>query len=234
VGRKTRILGGASILLAPLAIGTADQLRMAAEGAQSAGAVDGDWNADKAADQLAAIASNSGTFEAAGWFSYAAVLLLVPALLAIWRLSADRAPRWATAGAVMAALGVVGATVHVTGYYALSQVLSQQGDLQAAGRLQIDMEELPFTLALFAPFFLGILCTIPQAVGLRRARVIPLWACVALIAGTLMFMVAGSVPASSAIWTALMVAGFAPAALALVRGEHAHAEVATAQPIPAT
>jgi hypothetical protein len=233
MGAKTRILAGASILAAPLAIGISDQLRMAAEGEQSAGAVDSGWNADKAADQLAAIAGNSGTFEAAGWVGYAGVLLLIPALIAIWRMSVDRAPRWAAVGAAMAVLGVVGATVHLTGYFALSQVLSTREDLRAAGQLQIDLEELPLAIGLFAPFFLGLLATIPQAVGLRRASVIPMWACVVLIAGTLIFIFVGSVPVVSAIWTAALLAGFAPAAAKLIRGDDASVARAP-EPVVAT
>jgi hypothetical protein len=162
-------------------------------------------------------------FIAAATLAYAGALLTLPALLAIWRLSVDRSPRWAWAGAVMATFGAAGQMVHVMSYYGLFLAAVRQDNHEAAAQLIVGAESTPFVLSIFAPFFLGLLCSVPQAVGLRRARVVPLWACLALVTATAFFLFTGSTPWSSAIWTVLLVAGFLPAAAAMLHGDHAPA-----------
>jgi hypothetical protein len=147
------------------------------------------------------------------------MLLTVPALLAIWWLAVRRAPRWAWAGAVLAGLGVIGQVVHLTGYYFLNQVLARRPALTAAAEMLVAIDQHPFMVVLFVPFLLGLLAVLPQAVGLRRARAVPLWAAFALIGGTAVMLVTGSTPWTSALHTGLLLAGFAPAAIRILRGE---------------
>lgn len=218
MGPVARIVGGVSIVAAPLLLGIADQLRMAAEPPTSIGAIDAGYGVEQAAAQLVAVEANAGTFAAASWVSYAVALLSIPALVAIWWLAVARSPRWAWTGAVAAALGVTGQMVHVTGYFGLHQVLAAQGDPEAGARVLLAVESTPFTLVIFLPFLVGLLAAVPQVVGLRRARVIPLWACLAVVAATVLFAVVGSTPWASAAYTVLMVAGFAPAALVVLGG----------------
>lgn len=218
MGPVARIVGGVGIVVAPLLLGVADQVRMAAEPPAGVGAVDASWGVEQASAQLVAIEANAATFATAGWLAFAGTLVSVPALVAIWWLAVTRAPRWAWAGAVLAVLGVLGAMVHLSGYYGQLQVLAAQGDPEAGARLTVATEGHPFLLAIFLPFLLGLLAPLPQAVGLRRARVLPLWACLAVVAAAVLFLVLGSTPWSSAASTVLLVAGFAPAALAMLRG----------------
>jgi hypothetical protein len=84
-------------------------------------------------------------------------------------------------------------------------------------------ERTPFVIALFTPFFLTLICPIPQAIGLRRARVLPLWACLSVVAGTVLFAVLGSTPWSTALWAVLVIVGYAPAAAAMLRSVPASA-----------
>lgn len=88
-----RVIGGASIVLAPLLVGVADELRMAAEPAQTGTLVDTEFGVETVLATLDAIEDDRGVFVLGAAVSYAAVLLLVPALLAIWRLSVARSPR---------------------------------------------------------------------------------------------------------------------------------------------
>ncbi|HEY7043858.1 MAG TPA: hypothetical protein VH419_09350 [Nocardioidaceae bacterium] len=219
MGNTARVLGGLSVLAAPLAIGIGDQFRMAAENNNDVAVTAGDDLLAETTRQLASIDAHLGLFQTAAWFFYAAALLTIPALITIWRLSVAGSRKWAWAGATMAAIGVIGQTVHLTGYFALMQESSQSLDLESAAKLQIALDQNVFLGALFfVPFLLCALgCTLPQAIGLRRAGVIPMWACLALVAATLVMFVVGSVPWTSALWTVLMVAGFAPAALAAMR-----------------
>ena len=218
MGQTARVLGGVSVVAAPLTIGIGDQLRMAAEhdasvAPSSGGAI------DDTVQQLANVHSNLALFQTASWFFYLAALLTIPALVTIWWLSVGRSPRWAWAGATMAAIGVVGQTVHLTAYFGLLQVGATSGDIEQAARLQESLESNVFIGALFfVPFLLCALgCTLPQAIGLRRARVVPLWSCLTLVAAMLMVFVLGMVPLTSAIWAGLMVIGFTPAAVAAIR-----------------
>ncbi len=218
MGRTARAIGGASILLAPLAYGISDQLRMVADPPTNAGLV-GEYGVPEAVATLASIEANRGTFLAASLLAYAAMLLTVPALVAIWRLSVDRSARWAWTGAVLAAMFALGQAVHLVGHFATSLAAAGSDDHTAAAELMLTVENEPLVLALFVPLYLlGLLAAIPQAIGLRRARVLPLWACLSIIGGTILFLVVGSMPWSSAAWMALMVAGLTPAAATMLRG----------------
>lgn len=232
MGRTARIVGGASIVLAPLAAGVADQARMAAEPPASVGVVDTDFGVEAAVATLDSVAENQGLFLLGGSLSYAAALLSIAALVAIWRLAVQGSPRWAWAGAVLAALGVAGQLVHLVAFYGMYLVAARQDDRASIARFLVDAEQTPFVLVLFAPFFLALLCVLPQAVGLRRAGVIPRWALLCLAAGTVFFLFVGSTPWTSAGWTVLLVAGFAPAAAALLLGT-GPAATRTAAAVPA-
>lgn len=83
---------------------------------------------------------------------------------------------------MLAALGVLGQAVHLVAYYALNRVLAARGGRTEAAEVLIAAESDTFLLSLFLPFFFALLCFIPQAIGLRRARVIPLWACLSIVA----------------------------------------------------
>ena len=58
------------------------------------------------------------------------------------------------------------------------------------------------------------LAYLPQAVALRRARVVPLWATLVVIGATLVFAVLGSTPISSAVWALGLAVGLTQAARA--------------------
>lgn len=218
MGRTTKLIGAVAIVTVPVLVAGADELRMAAEGTFSAGLVDTEYGVESVVESLATIEANRGQFVLSSSLSYVAVLLAIPALLAIWRLSVSRAPRWAWTGAVMAALGVCGSMVHITGYHGSVITALDVADRTAAAEFMVAMETTPFVIALYSPFFLALLSPLPQAIGLLRAKVIPLWACLSVVAGTVLFAGVGSTPWSAALSAALFVAGFAPAALALLRG----------------
>jgi hypothetical protein len=213
----TRVLAGTSILLAPLLWGIGDQLRMAAEPPASVGIVNDGYGVAEAAATFASIDANRGTYVAASFVVYLAVLFAVPALLALWRLSVARAPRWAWAGAILAVVSVIGETVHLVAYFGLSQLLSAHEDLEVAAEIFVAAESNGLLLALIVPYLLGLLAPIPQAIALRRARVVPLWAAIAVVTGVVVLLVAGSTPISSALATVLLVGGLLPAARSVVR-----------------
>ncbi|SFP51284.1 hypothetical protein SAMN05660464_3382 [Geodermatophilus dictyosporus] len=233
MARKTEIVGAGGIVLTPVLLGAADLLRMSAEGVDEVGGVATTWGVAEATAQLAAIDAHRGTFELASWLAYAGVLASIPAAVALWRLAAARSRRWAWTGLLLAVLGVIGEVVHLTGYYGLLQLLSAQPDRQSAAELGLAFDVVPFNVALFVPFLLGALAWLPQAVALRRARIVPLWAALTVCLGTVLFLGVGSQPWSTTVWAGALVVGLAPAARALLRAEPAvHAPV-TGQHVPA-
>ena len=210
--KRTRVVLAASIVLAPLTFGIGDQLRMRAMPADQEA-----WS-DFVAAMLESVAADSGLWTAASYTFYLAMFLGVAATIAIWRLSVARAPRWAWAGAILGGLGAIGEAVHLTAHFATLGAFASYEDRALAAELYMVLEEHPFAMALFVPFLLGIFALIPQAVGLRRARAIPLWATLALVGGLVTMMVAGgSTPLASAVFTVLAVIGLSPAALAMLR-----------------
>jgi hypothetical protein len=216
MGRTTKLIGAVAVVAVPVLVAVADELRMIAEGTFSAGLVNTEYGVETVLRDLAAIEENRGLFTLSAAISYGAVLLTIPALLAIWRLSVDRAPRWAWTGAVMAALGVGGSMVHLAGYHGMTLTALDLADRPAAAEFIVSSSATPFVVALFTPFFLTLLCPLPQAVGLLRAGVLPLWACISVVVGTVLFVGLGSTPWSAALAGMLFVGGFAPAALALL------------------
>jgi hypothetical protein len=223
MGRTAKLIGAAAIVTVPALVAVADELRMAAEGTFSTGLVDTEYGVDTIVRDLATIEENRGLFELSSALGYAAVLLMIPALLSIWRLAVARSPRWAWAGAVMAALGVCGSMVHLAGYHGSMVTALDLADRTAAAEFMVAMETTPFVIALYAPFFLTLLSPLPQAIGLRRAGVVPLWACLSVVAGTVVFAVVGSTPWSAPLAAVLLIAGFAPAARAVLRSESTEA-----------
>jgi hypothetical protein len=218
MGRTTRVVAGASIVLAPLLLAVGDEVRMRADPPTALGAVREQGVAEAAAS-LANIHANRSLFLAASFLVYLATLLAIPALLAIWRLSVDRAPRWAWAGAVVATLYVFGGAAKLSGFNAMASVLSEHHDLPGVTEIWLAADTNPLVIALFVPFLVGLLAAIPQAIGLRRAQVIPLWACLLAVAGVVLFLAFGSYPLLSAGCMLLVAIGFAPAALAVLRGD---------------
>jgi hypothetical protein len=220
MGRTARTVAGASIVLAPLLVGVGDQLRMRADPPDGVGIVQ-EFGAAEAAQSLANIDANHGMFLAAAFLVYAATVLAIPALVAIWRLSVARAPRWAWAGAAMATAYVFGGAGKLGGFNTMASLLAPHYDTSVAAEVWLATDSHPLVIALFLPYLLGLLAVIPQAIGLRRARVIPLWACLSVVTGAVLFIVLGSTSWVTGVWTVLLVAGFTPAALALVRGDEA-------------
>jgi hypothetical protein len=216
MARIAQVVGGGSMVLAPLLAGTGGALAIASRPAESAGVVDTEWGVESQMADLATIAENQALFALSAYCFYAAALLAVPALVAVWHLSVQRSPRWAWTGAVVAALGTVGQVVHL-GYWAQNLAAAGFDDPRSAAEFLVFMDGTPFVLAAFVPFFFSLLAPAVQAIGLRRARVIPLWATLAIALATVLSVALGNLQWNNAGVTLLMVAGFAPAAAAMLR-----------------
>lgn len=216
MARIAQVVGGGSMVLAPLLAGTGGALAIASRPAESVGVVDTEWGVEAQLADLTTIAENEGLFALSGYCFYAAALLAIPALVSVWRLSVGRSPRWAWAGVVMAALGAVGQVVHL-GYWGQNLAGAGFSDQRAAAEFLVFLDGTPFVLATFVPFLIGLLAPIVQAVGLRRAGAVPLWAALSIVAAAVLALAVGNQQWNNAAVTALLVAGLAPAAATMVR-----------------
>jgi hypothetical protein len=227
----TRISGGVALVLAPLMFGIADHLRMQAEGDAAVTGSFAEWGPAEAAAQAERIAAAPGALTLAGFATYAALLVTILALVAAWRLAVRRSPLWSWAGAVLAVLGVIGMISLAVDEAVRAVAVAELGP-SAMVDLTFAREADPLSMVLSLPHIFAFLCVVPQAIALRRARVIPVWSLIALLTATAVILVLGSSFWTTSIWAMLLIVGFAPAAARLLRGRTDSA-AATASPATA-
>jgi hypothetical protein len=207
--RPTRVLAGLSVLLLPILFGIAEVFRSRAEPS-----TDGGSAADRAT-ALASIEANLGDYVTAGWMFLAATLLVVPAFLTLHRLAALASPRWAAAGLTLGFAWALGFMAHLGGNFGTYPLLATHQNRAVAA--DIYAAESAYWVALDLPWLLGLLLgPLVIAVALRRSRIIPRWALGAVAVATVLQLAVGT-GVGVLGWSALMVLGFVPAALAAAR-----------------
>lgn len=213
MGRTTRLIGASSILLAPLLTAVGYLIGIAIYPPTPGGPVNDEYDTDQALADLAAIDEHRGLYALSGALVLVVAVLTIPALLAVWRLTVDRSRRWAWAGAVLAASGVLGGAVHAVDP-GLHLVALETADRAAAADFLVVTSTHPYVVAIFLPVLIGFLAYPVQAVGLVRARIVPLWAGVVIGVGAVVLYLFGSTVWGVVGATVLLLAGFAPAATA--------------------
>lgn len=204
---SARKLGAAATLAFPITIVVGDFFRIRAE----KGMLGDGTTVESVVSQLEAVEANSGSFAVASWMFYAAAILTIPMVLFLWRLAVDRSPRWAWVAALLGACSVMGQIAHCMSYFAPIQAYAS-GDHELGAQAMIALTESLYGLAVFAPYLLGIMLFPPvAAIALRRAEVLPLWAMVAVIVGSVLFVSMADLWWVTALWGAALIAGFAPA-----------------------
>ncbi|HZY66458.1 MAG TPA: hypothetical protein VFE21_11340 [Rubrobacteraceae bacterium] len=92
-----RTVAGICLILAPLAFGGSDMIRLYIEGGTEEGA-----------EQLAAIAANSGLWQVAAILNMVGVVLFVPAILGLMHLLRERSTVLGHLGGGLALIGFLG------------------------------------------------------------------------------------------------------------------------------
>lgn len=184
-----RTLAGLCLILAPLAFGGADVIRLYVEGGAFG------------KEQLAAIAANTGLYAIVTVLSMVGLILFVPAILGLMHLLRERSPILGHVGGGLALIGVLGFVAHNAGYFGLmgglaTSEFSQEQSLQFIGHMETSVSVIMYVLMFligfqFGPLLLGI--------GLYRARVVPRWIAGLVILGMVLWLVAGFTPASESM-----------------------------------
>jgi hypothetical protein len=219
MGGFVRIGGAASMVLAPVCCGIADEMQLVAVSNDDQVGLTTGWGQTQAVAQTQSVAAHLSLFQISAWLFLAAALLTIPAALAIWRLTVRRSPAWGWAGAVLAFLGVMGQLVNVVWHFGLEQAYATGFDPSAGYQLDQMLENQLLIDAMFGPFILMFLAPIVQAIGLRRARVNPLWAIAAAVAFAVVAIILGSSTWSTPLYTVLWLASWTPAILATLRDQ---------------
>jgi hypothetical protein len=168
---------------------------------------------------------HAGAWLAAGLLSALTPFLLIPGLAALAAMVHRRGARVVRVGAGLLGVGSIAASVHASGYFGMYDVLARSGVDDAAVRaVDSASESSPFFVPFILLFMLGMLLgPIVLGVGLRRARLVPVWAPLAAV----VFAVAGGTGgvAAGAVGLVAFVALAAAVARALpLASPDAHAE----------
>lgn len=181
------------------------------------------WNAldpavsDDAAVRLTQIADNKARFIAAGYFALLGAWAFIPGLVGLWRLFRDAG---STLGQIGAGLTLIGMTTTIAflGFGVYEYEAAQPGyDPAQMARLG-DSVEAPSAVAvpLLIVFLVGVVVgSLIIAGSLRRRRIAPVWASVAIVLGALLNFLADTAVLST-IASGFTVLGFGRVGLRLL------------------
>ena len=173
----------------------------------------------KAPEVVDAVAGRGGPWLLAGLLSVLAACCLVPGVLALVSY-AGRGSRITAVGAVMVAVGGIASAGHAVAFYSPYALYVKAGTAtDALTALDDASESYPLLVVLIALFIVGMMLgSIVLFVGLRRARLVPIWAVVAAI----VFVACGSTDgvAPGILGVVAALAAFIPAARAVAAAPH--------------
>lgn len=218
LSRSARTLAAAGLVAGALSFTAADLVRRLVE------------PADPTSVTLAGTAGqHTGAWLTAGLLSALIPFLVLPGLAVLVATVHGRGARVVRVGAVLLGAGSIAATVHASGYFGTYDVLARSGvDPAAVRAVDVASEASPFFVPFIVLFMAGMLLgPIVLAAGMRRARLVPVWAPLA----ALVFAVAGGtggVPAGVISMVAFVALSAAMAGV--VRDGHVSAPSSATRP----
>ena len=198
---------GAALLLGPLLFALADLLRRLVVPSNGS---------DVLAD-VRHVHDHSGLWQLAALLAAASVFVLIPSLGAVVGLASDRGLALTRAGSLLLGAGLLASIGHMTAYFGL-EGLYDKAELDPAAITRIDKPSgaygplVGFIPVFIVGMFLGLLLLM---IGLRRARVVPIWTVVTALAAIVTGSTGGL--AAGVVGLAAWVATFTPVALAVMR-----------------
>jgi hypothetical protein len=222
--KLARIAGGVSLIAAPLTLVASELLYVSGP--------------DDPGRGLATIAAHESSWLTANLLGLLAAALFIPAVMTLaWLPGAGRGCRWAVVGAVLGAVGIVGYAAHTGTFIVIGQMARQ-----ATGQTgeQVPMADLLDALdgnaafgVVIGLFLIGLyLGLVLLMVGAWRARRVPLWSMVCVIAA----VVLASVPivdGTEYVAETLVIVGLGVAGVEVLRGSARPVhEAETGAPLP--
>jgi hypothetical protein len=168
-----------AVVLGALTFTVADVLRRSVEpGVATPGSLTG------------AVAAHPGAWLAAGALSAVTTFLLVPGLVMVLQRAIGRGAALIRVGALLTGVGTLASLVHATGYFGMYGVYARADlDPSVVRSMDAAAESYPLLAVFIGLFMVGMLLgPLLLALGLRRARLVPVWAPVA----ALVFVVSGA------------------------------------------
>ncbi|MGO8961071.1 MAG: hypothetical protein ACLQFR_27445 [Streptosporangiaceae bacterium] len=161
--------------------------------------------------QIAAITTEPGRFYIFALFILLSSIMLVPAVLALMRLLGYTRPTWALLAGCLAQLGILIGIADSANELMYWQMGAPGASLSQMTALATRYNSAPGAALIFMIGGLAVISgTLLLAAGLWRARAVPAWAAIAVVASVIANIVglsANSVPITLASF-ALMLAGF--------------------------
>jgi hypothetical protein len=182
---------------------------------------------DKAAQEVADIAGARGRFLAGNLLFVLGAAALVPGALALARLVRARGAAWATTGACMVAIGGGSLAVAVWSYTIVGYVGTEPG-ASRVGLVSL-IDHANNSILVGAAWILGIGALfgfVVTAIGLIRARTVPLWEPILLIVAAVLTFVSGQGTLAAVLTLPMVVALIALAYEALTADSRAPAATA--------
>jgi hypothetical protein len=200
-----RVTGGFALIAAPITLVASELLYVSGP--------------DDPARGLAVIAAHQSSWRAANLLGLLAAALFIPAIVALASLPGrGRGRRWAVAGAVLGAVGIVGYAAHTGTFIVIGQMAKQSGDRDAMAGLFYSLEGNAAFGVVLGLFLVGLyLGLVLLMVGAWRAGRVPLWSVLCVVTA----VVLASVPivdGGEYVAEALVVVGLAAAGLKMLHG----------------
>jgi hypothetical protein len=202
--KPARLTGGVALVAAPVTLVASELLY----GSQP----------DDAARSLAVLHSHAASWRAANLLGLLAAALFIPAVGALASMPGrGRGRRWTVVGATLGALGVSGYAAHVGAFIVIGQMAEQAADRDAMAGLLRALEDDPAMGVVFALFLIGLyLGLVLLMVGAWRARRVPAWSLIAVVAAVVMASVP-IVPGAEYVAETLVIIGLGGAGLTVLR-----------------
>ena len=197
------------LLAVPILLALADVLRMRAEGGSSISG--GVGSAPDMVPHFESLALHRPEMGVATVLTFATAFIAMFAVSLLWKLGAKQSPVLGRIVLVLGVFFVLGRVIHTIVYFGMMLYFSANYPPAEAAKLNDSMGSFWVVNMVIVPTVIGLALWLPLAgILLWRVRVIPLWAGIAVVAGTLLLIVMGSSFATTILMAVLTVAGFAP------------------------
>lgn len=204
----TRAIAALSLISAPVVMAVSEVIRFRVEQGTYSGTT----------EHLAAIAASPGLWNVMTVLDMIAVVLFVPAVLGLVRLTRDKAPVLSHLGGGLALVGCLGLAAHNAFAFVVDAALAQVAAREQMVEVTAELDQQPTFLVLLLMILVGFVLGLAMlGAALYRSRTAPRYAAAAIVVGILVFGNAGESLWLTLVASGLLVVGMGSAGLHLLR-----------------